>query len=140
MNTITEKTSDGGNAQRIFILDAQVGWKAIPKDPSKHLGGGIAQYDYMETLLNRLGGQARRLLEKYLFWWNWQKDDNPNILNAIAKEGDRQIWRTFHMERAAYNLGRVHMIAPFPNPIKPDLPEEDPVEEPSDLEDFIAEI
>ena len=72
MNTIAEikYTGDGGNAQRIFILDAQVGWKAIQKDATQHLGGGISQYDYMEGLLNRLGGQARRLLEKHLFRWN----------------------------------------------------------------------
>ena len=44
MNTITEKkyTRDGGNAQRIFIKDAQVGWKAIIKYPNRHLGGGVA--------------------------------------------------------------------------------------------------
>ena len=62
MNTIMEEkyTRDGGVAQRNFIKDAQVGWKAIVKDPQKHLGGGVSQYDYMESLLNRLGGQARR--------------------------------------------------------------------------------
>ena len=52
-------TGDGGGAQCNFIKDAQVGWKAIVKrsiDPQKHLGGGISQYDYMESLLNRLGG------------------------------------------------------------------------------------
>ena len=56
MNTIMELkyTGDGGNAQRIFIKDAQVGWKAIVNDPHKHLGSGVSQYDYMESLLNRL--------------------------------------------------------------------------------------
>ena len=48
MNTIAEMkyTGDGGNAQRIFILDAQVGWKALVKDATQHLGGGTSQYDY----------------------------------------------------------------------------------------------
>ena len=55
-------TGDEGVAQRNFIKDAQVGWKAIVNDPQKHLGGGISQYDYMDSLLNRLGGQARRVL------------------------------------------------------------------------------
>ena len=107
MTTIAEMkyTGDGGNAQRIFILDAQVGWKAIKKDATQHLGGGILEYDYMEGLLNRLGGWARRFLEKYPFRWNWQKVENPNILNAVAREVDRQIWRIFYQERAAYNLG-----------------------------------
>ena len=44
------------------MKDAQVGWKAILNDPQHHLGGGVAQYDYMESLLNRLSGQARKLL------------------------------------------------------------------------------
>ena len=49
MNTVMEEkyTGDGGVAQRNFIKDAQVGWKAIVNDPQKHLGGGISQYDYM---------------------------------------------------------------------------------------------
>ena len=52
MTTIAVKlyTGDGGNAQRIFIKDAQVGWRAILNDPQRHLGGGVAQYDYMDTL------------------------------------------------------------------------------------------
>ena len=85
MNTITQKkyTGDGGNAHRI-IKDAQVGQKAILNDPNRHLGGGVAQYDYMESLLNRLGGQARRLLDNFLEKWNCEKDDNPYILDAIA--------------------------------------------------------
>ena len=64
MNTISEMkySGDGGNAQRIFIKDAQVGWKAILNDPQRHLGGGVAHYDYMESLYNRLNGQARMLL------------------------------------------------------------------------------
>ena len=35
MNTIVEEkyTGDGGVAQRNFIKDAQVGWKAIVNDP-----------------------------------------------------------------------------------------------------------
>ena len=142
MNTIAEMkyTGDGGNAQRIFILDAQVGWKVLVKDATQHLGGGISKYDYMEGLLNRLGGQARRLLEKYLFRWNWLQDDNPNILNAVAREADRQILRIFYQERVAYNLGRVHMVVPCPNPVKPDLMEEDPIDEPSDLEEFLDEL
>ena len=68
---------DGRNAQRIFIKDAQVGWRAILKDPQRHLGGGVAQYDYMDTLYHLLGGQARRLLDFFMDKWSWTKDDNP---------------------------------------------------------------
>ena len=55
-------TGDGGNAQRIFIKDAQMGWKNILDDLDRHLSNGASQYAYLESLLNRLGGQARRLL------------------------------------------------------------------------------
>ena len=53
MNTIMEEkyTGDGGVAQRNFIKDAQVGWKVIVNDPQKHLGGGVSQYDYMESVI-----------------------------------------------------------------------------------------
>ena len=49
MNTIMKPkyAGDGGVAQRNFIQDAQVGWKAITNDPHKHLGGGVSQYDYI---------------------------------------------------------------------------------------------
>ena len=115
MNTIMEEkyTGDGGVAQRNFIKDAQVGWKAIVNDPQKHLGGGVSQYDYMESLLNRLGGQARRVLSNnVLDQWDYKKDNNPNILNARAREEDRKVWKTFRMDKAVYNLGRVHMVKP----------------------------
>ena len=95
MTTIAIKlyTGDGGNAQRIFIKDAQVGWRAILNDPQRHLGGGVAQYDYMDTLYHLLGGQARRLLDLFMDKWSWTKDDNPYILEAIAGEEDRAVWR-----------------------------------------------
>ena len=139
MNTIMEEkyTGDGGVAQRNFIKDAQVGWKAIVNDPQKHLGGGVSQYDYMESLLNRLGGQARRVLSNVLDRWDFKKDKNPNILNARAREEDRKVWKTFRMDKAVYNLGRVHMVKPVPNPTPPDE-RDDPIDEPEDLEEFIT--
>ena len=128
MNTISEMkySGDGGNAQRIFIKDAQVGWKAILNDPQRHLGGGEAQYDYRESLYNRVSGQARRLLDNSLDKWNWTKDDNPYILEAIAKEEDRAIWSDYYMERAVYNLNRVYMAMPDAMPTRPDQLE-DPI-------------
>ena len=93
MNTNLVKlySSDWGNAQRIFIKDAQVGWKSILNDPKRHLGGGVAQYDYMESLYKLLSGQARRLLDLFLDKWSWTKDDNPYILKANATEEDRAV-------------------------------------------------
>ena len=123
MNTNSEKkySSDGGNAQRIFIKDAQVGWKAILNDPQRHLGGGVAQYDYMESLYKLLSGQARKLLDLFLDKWSWTKDDNPYILEAIAREVDRAVWRTYYMERSVYSLNRVYMAMTTAMPTRPDL-------------------
>ena len=93
MTTGLEKvyTGDGGNAHRIFIKDAHFGWRAILKDPQRHLGGGVAQYDYMDTLYHLLGGQAHRLLDLFMDKWSWTKDDNPYILEAMAREEDRAV-------------------------------------------------
>ena len=73
--------------QRVAYIhqDAQVGWKAITNDPHRHLGGGVSQYDYVESLLIRLGGHAWRCLDTVLAKWDYKKDSNPNILNAICE-------------------------------------------------------
>ena len=55
------KTIDGSNKQRTFIKDAKIGWKAIVNDPYRHLQNGVTQYDCVETLVMKLGGQARRI-------------------------------------------------------------------------------
>ena len=47
------------------------------------------------------------------------------------------MWKTYRMEKAVYNLGRVHMVKPVPNPTPPDELA-DPIEEPEDLEEFIV--
>ena len=41
------------------------------------------------------------------------------------------------MDKAVYNLGRVHMVKPVPNPTPPDELN-DPLDEPEDLEEFIT--
>ena len=46
----------------------------------------------MDTLYHKLGGQARRLLDLFMDKWSWTKDDNPYILEAIAREEDRAVW------------------------------------------------
>ena len=48
---ITLYTGDGGNAQRNFIKDAQVGWRAILNDPQRHLGGGVVRTLEKESVL-----------------------------------------------------------------------------------------
>ena len=79
-------------------------------DPQRHLGGGVAQYDYMDTLYNLLGGQSRWLLDLFMDKWSWTKDDNPYILEAIAREEDRAVWRNYYMEKSVFHLKRVYMV------------------------------
>ena len=134
-------TGDGGTAQRRFILDSMVGWKVLKRDSQNHLAQGIAQYDYLETIQAKLGGQARRLLEKFLKKWDPNDDNNSNIRLAEQREEDRQIWRLWYKEIAAYNLGRVNTPnMPNPEPVRPDLYPQDPIEEPPDLKEFMDEL
>ena len=53
MNTQYDKkyTGDGSNERRIFIKDARIGWRSLLPDPMKQLGNGIAQYEYLESLV-----------------------------------------------------------------------------------------
>ena len=108
-------------------------------DPQRHLGGGVAQYDYMDTLYHLLGGQARRLLDLFMDKWSWTKDDNTYILEAIAREEDRAVWRNYYMEKAVLNLNRVYLVNKAGMPTRPDLLPE-PIQEPADLEEFLAII
>ena len=62
-------TGDGGNAQRIFMKDAQVEWNNIMNDLDRHLSNRASQYAYLESLLNRLGSQAKRLLDNHINKW-----------------------------------------------------------------------
>ena len=89
-------TGDGGNAQRIFIKDAQVGWKNILDDLNRrHLSNWASQYAYLESILNRLGDQARRLLDLYLAKWDWLNEDNIYYEEAITREASRAVWLLF---------------------------------------------
>ena len=69
--------------------------------------------------------------------WDYKKDSNPNIQNALDREEDRKVWKTYRMEKSVYNLERVHMVKPVPNPTPVDEMD-DPIEEPEDLEEFIV--
>ena len=60
-------------------------------------------------------------------------------MEAIAREEDRAVWRNYYMERSVYNLNRVYMAMSTAMPTRPDqLP--NPIQEPADLEEFLAII
>ena len=112
---------DGGNAQRILIKDAQVGWKNILDDLNRHLSNGASQYAYLESLLNRLGGQARRLLDIYLNKWDWLNEDNVYYEEATTREAARAVWRTYYKAKAVHDLRQVQIAIATRPPVRPDL-------------------
>ena len=87
MNPMSNKkdTGDGGNEHRIFIKDARIGWRTILNDPMKQLENGITQYEYLESLGPRLGGQARRLLDNFIDKWDYRDEANPFYEEAVTR-------------------------------------------------------
>ena len=60
----------GGNQQKIFLKDTEVGWKKMSGDTNLHLSGGRTQYEYMEFVSEEMGGQGRKRLDAHLLMWN----------------------------------------------------------------------
>ena len=141
MATIFEGKYDGngGNEQRVFIKDARIGWKAIMADPNRHLSVGFTQYDYLETLGGRLGGQARRVLDNYVDKWDCTKEDHVNYEEAVTREVDRAHWRRYYKRQAVYDLCQVQAGAGVAVPTRPDELD-DAIEEPPELDEFLSII
>ena len=136
MNPVREKkyTGDGGNEHRIFIKDARIGWRLVLSDPSKHLSNGITQYEYLESLGPRLGGETRRLLDNYVDRWDYRNEDNLNCRAATQREVLRAQWRVYYKAKAVFDLRQVQAVATRAAPVSPEDP---PVEEPSELNEFL---
>ena len=82
-------TGDESDERRIFIKDARIGWRSLLSDPMKHLGNGIAQYEYLESLGPKLGGQAQRLLDYYIDKWDYRDISNLCYEEAVTREASR---------------------------------------------------
>ena len=107
-NTLDKKFSgDGGNEQRVLIKDSIIGWKVIMADPNGHLSDGVIQYDYVETLGQKLGGQVKRVLDNYLDKWDHINKDNRDFEDAVICELDaswgskvrQNMWRSAKTRR-----------------------------------------
>ena len=129
---------DGGNGQKIFLKDTEVGKKRVLGNAEMHLSGGRTEYEYLEFVLEKLDGEGRKCLDNWLTCWNWklQPHENPN-LDAI-READRAVWRIFYEEKALHTLRKVQHAKPGPAPIRPDEEVENPILEPPNLEEFYA--
>ena len=95
---------DGGNAQVEFIMEAETGWEQLMDDAERHRTRGGSKYEYLKSLLPKLGGQAKKNLADYLKHWDWKNPKNPNILAAKLRELDRNMWRINYRERAQHDI------------------------------------
>ena len=106
MTNLCEKryTGDGSNEQRIFIKDAHIGRRSPLSDPIKQPGNGVAQYEYLESLGPKLGGQARRLLDNYIDKWDYRDVGNLCYEEAVTREASRAKWRNFYKAKSIFDL------------------------------------
>ena len=113
MNPISEKkyTGDGGNEHRIFIKDAHIGWRTLLNDPMKQHANGIAQYENLESLGPRLGGQACRLLHNFIDKWDYRDDTNIFYEEAVTREASRTKWRHYYKAKSVFDLRQIQ-VAP----------------------------
>ena len=80
MSAMVIYTSEGGgNQQKIFLQDTEVGWKKMLGDTNLHLSEGRTQYEYMEFVLEKMGGQGRKCLDAQLLYGtgNWTRTRIP---------------------------------------------------------------
>lgn len=113
----------------------EVGWKKILNTPALHLGEGQTQYEYLETLDERLVGAAKKCHRTFLERLDWTKADNPDLQFAIAREESRAPRRQFYKAKAVHDLRCVQFRQPGSAPVRPDLMET-PIFEPPDQEEF----
>ena len=121
MSNLSEKkyTGDGSNEQRIFIKDARIGWRTLLSDPMKQLANGIDQYEYLESLGPKLGGQARRLLDNYVDKWDYRDVDSLFHEDAVTHEACRSKWRDFYKMKAVFDLRQIQVVSGGLPPVRP---------------------
>ena len=136
---IKKYDGDGGNGQQEFIHQTEVGWKRVLNTPDLHVGEGQTQYEYLETLDDKLDGTAKKCHRLFVEKLDWTKADNPDLQEAISREEDRSVWRVYYKAKAVHDLRAVQFQKQGPPPTRPDL-RDLPVYEPRDMEDFFAEL
>ena len=89
--------------------------------------------------MNRLGGQARRLLDIYLNKWDRLNEDNVHYEEATTREAARAVWRAYYKAKAVHDLRQVQIAVATRPPVRLDQLD-DPIPEPNDLEEFLLII
>ena len=108
-------------------------------DAIRHLSIGVTQYDYLETLGAKLGGQARRVFDNYVDKWDHTNAENPNYEDALTIEANRAMWRSYYKRKAVLNLRQIQPAVGGAVLVRPDELE-NLVEEPAKLDDFLSII
>ena len=138
MSNLSEKkyTGDGSNEHRIFVKDARIGWRTLLSEPMKQLGNGISQYEYLESLGPKLGGQARRLLDNYVDKWDHRDIGNLFYEDAVTREASRSKWRNYYKAKSVFTMRQIQVTAVGVPPVRP-AELDDPILEPPELEEFL---
>ena len=105
----------------------------------KQLGNSIAQYEYLESLGPKLGGQARRLLDNYIEKWDYCNIGNLCYEEAVTREASRSKWRNFYKAKSVFDLRQIQVALGGVPPVQPDQLD-DPFPEPLELEEFLTII
>ena len=103
------------------------------------MGDGQTQYEYLETLDDKLDGTAKKCHRLFLEKLDWTKPDNPDLQEAILREQDRALWRIFYKAKAVHDLRAVLFSKQGPPPVRLDMMDH-AVYELRDLEDFFTEL
>lgn len=77
---------DGGNAQQEYIKHAEVGWKRVLNTHALHVSESQTQYEYLETVDDRLTGAAKKCHRDYLDRMDWTKPESPDLQHAILRK------------------------------------------------------
>ena len=93
-------------------------------------------------MFKKLTGPARKCMENHLIRWNWKltEEENPNLVEAIAREAERAVWRVFYHDKAVHDLQKVQLAKVGAAPVRPDERVLEPILEPPDLEEFYEAI
>ena len=101
---------DGGNGQQEFIHKTGVGWKRVLNTLDLHVSNGQTQFEYIEGLIGKLDGTAKKCHRLYVEKQDWTKGDNPDLQDAIIREQDRAHWRVYYKAKAIHCESNINII------------------------------
>ena len=130
---------DGGNAQQEYIKHAEVGWKRVLNTPTLHVGEGPTQYEYLETIDDKLIGAAKNGHRTFIQRLDWTKADNPELQFVVSREKNRAVWRQLYKAKAVHDLRAIQFRQLGPAPIRSDL-RDPPTYEPQNLEELFVTL